>query len=481
MKSGASSLSAFGRLALGAQIAGGQSSISGASRVYDVSRKFARIQRDEAVRIMEEDARRRRTPAVVVVDESFMERFIVAAALICNCPFRGIMELSKTMFEYAPSLGTIHNVCRKAIDRAKEINSTEKLGDIRHVALDEIFQKSTPVFAGVDLASLYVFLLHVEQERSGTAWWYELDQCKELGLSPLSAIGDGGQGLRKGMAECFPGVPCDSDVFHALKDITQTLGYLEKKALGSIGKEEELLDARKKLVGLRKNGVSRRLGEVRKQEAKLLQCHSTVETIYEFLQKDVLDFNEIPFEDRRRLFEWLIGELAAVEDVYGRIPPLRKKLEKQEETLLAVFRRLDQAVIRLSGKYGMDIADARMMVNMFNGHGDDFRTEEALSCMIEKYGLESMQAYLDDLYELMHESFRASSAVENMNSILRTYFQQRREIGHDYLELLRFYLNHRSVDRSRVSERVGKSPYELLTGKKHGHWLDMLGFPLKAA
>jgi len=481
MKGGASSLSAFGRLALGAQIAGGQSSISGASRDYDVSRKFARTQRDEVVRMMEEDSRRRSTPAVVVVDEAFMERFVVAAALICNCSFRGIMEFSKTMFEHAPSLGTVHNVCKKAIDRARKINSTEKLDDIRHMAIDEIFQNSTPVFAGVDLASLYVFLLRLEPDRSGTAWWYELDQCKKLGLSPLSAIGDGGLGLRKGMADCFPDVPCDSDVFHALKDFTQTLGYLEKKALGCIGKEEEVLDARKKLVGLQKNGVSRRLGEVRKQETKLLHCHSTMETIYEFLQKDVLDFNEIPFEDRRRLFEWLMGELASVEDVYGRIPPLRKKLEKQEDTLLAVFQRLDQAVAQLSGKYGMDIADARMMVNMFNGHSEDFRTEEALSCMLEKYGLESMQAYLDDLYELMHESFRASSPVENMNSILRTYFQQRREIGHDYLELLRFYLNHRIVYRSKVSEREGKSPYELMTGKEHAHWLDMLGFPLKTA
>ena len=59
--------------------------------------------------------------------------------------------------------------------------------------------------------------------------------------------------------------------------------------------------------------------------------------------------------------------------------------------------------------------------------------------------------------------------------------QMRREIGYGYLELLRFYLNHRIVDRSRVREREGKSPHELLTGKRHAHWLDMLGFALKAA
>ena len=39
---------------------------------------------------------------------------------------------------------------------------------------------------------------------------------------------------------------------------------------------------------------------------------------------------------------------------------------------------------------------------------------------------------------------RASSLVENLNSRLRTYFSLRRHLGPDYLELLRFYLNHQS-------------------------------------
>jgi hypothetical protein len=71
---------------------------------------------------------------------------------------------------------------------------------------------------------------------------------------------------------------------------------------------------------------------------------------------------------------------------------------------------------------------------------------------------------------------RASSAVENLNSRLRTYFTLRREIGSDYLALLQFYLNHRRFPRSDRPERVGKSPAELLTGHEHPHWLELLGY-----
>ncbi len=71
---------------------------------------------------------------------------------------------------------------------------------------------------------------------------------------------------------------------------------------------------------------------------------------------------------------------------------------------------------------------------------------------------------------------RASSVIENLNSRLRNYFFLRRQLGPDYLILLRFFLNHRRFLRSEHSERVGKSPAELMTGTSHPHWLKLLGY-----
>ena len=44
------------------------------------------------------------------------------------------------------------------------------------------------------------------------------------------------------------------------------------------------------------------------------------------------------------------------------------------------------------------------------------------------------------------------------------------------LTRLQFFLNHRAFMRSRRTERVGKTPKELLTGQAHAHWLELLGF-----
>ncbi|MBV8884036.1 MAG: hypothetical protein JO235_08550 [Chroococcidiopsidaceae cyanobacterium CP_BM_RX_35] len=78
--------------------------------------------------------------------------------------------------------------------------------------------------------------------------------------------------------------------------------------------------------------------------------------------------------------------------------------------------------------------------------------------------------------EVMKQTPRASSLVENLNSRLRNYFFLRRQLGPQYLALLRFFLNQRTFVRSECPERVGKSPTELMTGQPHAHWLELLGF-----
>ena len=81
-----------------------------------------------------------------------------------------------------------------------------------------------------------------------------------------------------------------------------------------------------------------------------------------------------------------------------------------------------------------------------------------------------------EVEELAASVVRASSVIESLNSRLRNYFFLRKQLGQDYLVLLRFYLNHRRFPRSEHSQRVGKSPRELLTGEQHGHWLELLGY-----
>jgi len=82
----------------------------------------------------------------------------------------------------------------------------------------------------------------------------------------------------------------------------------------------------------------------------------------------------------------------------------------------------------------------------------------------------------DAVLNALDSTERTSSMVENLHSRLRPYCYLRREIGFGYLDLLQFYLNHTPFLRSERAERQGKTPTEILTGKPHPHWLEMLGY-----
>ncbi len=49
-----------------------------------------------------------------------------------------------------------------------------------------------------------------------------------------------------------------------------------------------------------------------------------------------------------------------------------------------------------------------------------------------------------------------------------------RTLGNHYLDLLRFFPNHRRFLRSEHPEREGKSPTQLLTRESHPHWLEFI-------
>ena len=158
-----------------------------------------------------------------------------------------------------------------------------------------------------------------------------------------------------------------------------------------------------------------------------------------------------------------------------RIRPVRVLLENQGADLLVFAEQLDKDLAELARQWHVSAATVREVLQTQQMLERDSRrwqrqAEHQQQLGARSYGLsEAVQA-------LAAQVVRSSSLVENVNSRLRSYFFLRRQLGPDYLELLRFFLNHRRLQRSEHAERVGKSPAELLSGQEQEHWLEMLGY-----
>jgi len=160
-----------------------------------------------------------------------------------------------------------------------------------------------------------------------------------------------------------------------------------------------------------------------------------------------------------------------------RIRPVRVMLENQRDLLLAFAQEIDDKLIACADELNLDPSDMKRLFNI--------RATERMSATdtinddipCEQPDEKSVAAE-QSVQKIISSVVRASSIVENINSRLRCYFFLRRQIGNGYLDLLRFFLNHRRFMRSELPDRVDKSPAELLSGKSHPHWLELLGFEM---
>jgi len=150
-------------------------------------------------------------------------------------------------------------------------------------------------------------------------------------------------------------------------------------------------------------------------------------------------------------------------------------LENHRDNLLAFAGVLDEKFAQIATRFDVPVFLVHAICEL-QGLDKSYPAYWQLQGQLYKKLKNKFTAVEASVCQAMKQTPRASSIVENLNSRLRNYFFLRRHIGHGYLELLRFYLNHHCFIRSERAERIGKSPAELLNGKSHPHWLELLGF-----
>ena len=362
----------------------------------------------------------------------------------------------------------------KAVVAAREINARQDLpSDGARRDLPE--PPARPGRGGCRLDLLLP--LAAEDHRDADTWGIHLLDLADQGLRPEATIADGGTGLRAAQKLVWPSVPCRADVFHAQRDVGQIATYLENRALGVMTMRDTL---ERRMVRAKRRGqgktVSKKLALARQREAVAVGLADDVAVLATWLQADVLTLAGPDHATRRGLFDFIVEELRARESLCPhRIGPVRRMLENQRDDLLAFVEVLDGKIAALATEFQVAPEHVRSVLAL---HAANPKRTERWHDEAELRGQLGGRFYglFEATAELARDTVRASSVIENVNSRLRPYFFLRREIGPAYLDLLRFFLNHRTFLRSERPEREGRSPAEILAGEPHPHWLSLLGF-----
>jgi hypothetical protein len=458
-------------------------SLAELTRQHQVSRKFIRAQRDLALDALDR-AFAAQLPAdqqvrfYLPVTRAWLEQLTLALVLIGHSSLRGVHEILRDLLDCHQSVGSIHYLIRQAIAKASQRNAQQDLSRVLEAALDELFQQRQPILSVVDVASTYCCLLSREEQRDADTWAVRLLELQDQGFSPRSTIGDGGQGLRAGQRLALPDVPCRADVFHPERDLGRVVRFLQNRAYAALSTYDKLI----KQTQQRRGHGDQPLLQRREQAQQALTCAMTladdVTVLAGWLRHDVLGVSGPCAAQRQELFDFVLGELQRRTPFCPhRLAPVCSALSKHRDELLAFVPELDADLNSLAAyaHVGADVVRELLAVQelpLTSQH--KWQRDAAL-----RQRLGGRYHELSQLTATLRGGVvRASSVVENVNSRLRNYFFLRKEVGQGYLELLRFFLNHRRFLRSEHAARVGKSPAELLSGQEHSHWLELLGYQL---
>ena len=464
---------------LAIQVLAHAETVSDLAARHGVSRKFV-YQQTQKARVALADAFSPAVPDDKVLFElaatkAWLRQVIVGLVLICRGWYRGAVEFVRDLLGVSISVGCVHDVLQSATRQAG-INRQQGLSGNRVGLHDEIFQGATPVLAGVDAASTYCYLLAAEQRRDADTWGVHLLDAAQQGLDPDYTIADAGQGLRAGQRAAWGDTPCHGDVFHIQHQCGELANTLARLAQGATSRRQAL-QAKTGHAGPRgpDDEFATQLAQARQAETQAHELARDVRTLTQWLRHDVLALAGPALATRQALFDFLVEELIRREPGdLRRIRPVRVALQNQRDALLAFAGVLDGKLADIAHTHAISgslVREACMQHRLPSTSPAYWQGWNRLRAQIGG----KFHVLFDAVGRAMADTPRSSSLVENLNSRLRTYFTLRRHLGNSYLDLLRFFLNHRRFLRSRHAERQGKSPRELMTGQGHPHWLTLLG------
>ena len=176
------------------------------------------------------------------------------------------------------------------------------------------------------------------------------------------------------------------------------------------------------------------------------------------------------------LYDYILSEMISLASKHPhRIEAIVTAMKKRRDTLLDITHTLNEKFSVLSVKYKISIQTIWNICELARHSFDSPSYVEKVDKLASFLG-STYDVIEDEVLLILESTHRCSSMVENFNSRLRPYLDNRKFISPKILALIQFYLNHKPFMRSKHERLVNKSPAEAFTGKPHKPWLEMLGF-----
>lgn len=336
-------------------------------------------------------------------------------------------------------------------------------------AFDEIFVGQKPILMGVEPNSLCWIVGDLAENRDGSSWAHHFEGFENL----EHAVTDAGTGLLKGLALSNarrleadrPPIGHTLDVFHTKYEGARAFRITESRVWNAQKIADDLwrpLENKRK-QGQSIQGQTQRAHAASRRAEQRLEEAVEIETAWKqvcsalewFTPAGELNTREAAREKLNTWLGFLQGETWAKTVRMLQRPESLTFLDRiaQQLEALPLEDQDRQDAVRLEA--------IRRNPRLLQGESDQSRALRAwhLVASLRMARDASFRSAVERVRQLFQKSWRASSLVEGINSVVRMQQARHRKLTAGLIDLKRFYWNGR---RFRTGRRKNCSPYELL-------------------
>jgi len=427
-----------------------------------------------------------------------IKRTALALALPGGVSERSAEVCLQTAFDKGRSPAFLSALLHEAGKRAGELLQHidhSVLGEVVQ-ARDELFVGRDPILLMVEPNSLVITGLYATTDRDAETWGCVLLFTQDRRVQIKGLAEDGCIPYAASCKLAQLDVAIQKDVWHPLNDVRKVIHDLEREALQKLKVTEKL---EKQLRKAWDDSVFAEWKKPYEQFEDLLAQINRLSFWYGCLWDavELVDWRNGEIRDRA-INQWLAEEtLMGIKQLpHPRIQKLAERLENQLPEMLTFLDGVAPPLTDWQAQAEQHFQDHSSAIYFQNSVARLWRLEHALrngQKKFQKAVLESQQwlavwiesdpqlkELAEKLLNLLERTVRTSCAAETINSVLRPYFDRRRECTdlvsrQLFLNLFILWFNMHKFERG---PRKGKSPYEL-AGINLGtdDWLTLLGYP----
>jgi hypothetical protein len=353
---------------------------------------------------------------------------------------------------------------------------------------DEIFAKKCPILVTVDPISSVILRIELADSRKVQDWQKHWECIEKNGHIAVYLVTDEGKGLCGAHKQTLQHIVRQPDTYHAIAhQLGKWVDILERTAMSAIQNEYRRWDT---LDSARSEGViNDRIEsyEQAKQAAeKAIELYENFAFLYSIIikQLNVFDGNG-NLRDRKHAEQNIETALLLLKQLgHTGITRAVEKVERILNQLLNYFDTAQTVVDQLS-QTGIDTDALKAICLAWQWRKMLIKSKKPATHQYckdnEQFCIQIAQGYLEQnceivkeqIYEQLNQIVQSSALVECINSIIRPYLNgSKNQVTQETLNLIMFYHNHR---RYLAGKRKGKTPMEILTGKKQKKdWIELL-------